>query len=379
MPPPLSSTSTSKPHSSTSSRAATATATASSKALSGVEPTNHLLFDPWNSASTGHQRADGPTVAGTRWWRDVRTEKLRGQFGSERHDRDRGDEDGRDGDRGGEWRWMAAEEVKRRRERGCGDIRCFMGGVAKKRRVEVDSVHGKGKGNYCVPVPGLGKGKEEEKDEAKVKDDADTNSNTKKTIPSTAATVIDDDPGAFSLSTLTSTRNTDPPPPPPPTQTSKDEKENQTPNKKETGKENPPRGIFSGLTIYINGSTYPLISDHRLKHLLVSNGAEIAITLGRRKVTHVILGKHNGINGIGSGCGGGLSALKLQREIERVGGCGIRFVGVEWVLESLKASKRLPESRFADKTLHMASRRQPSVLGMFSDLNRKKRKVDEKE
>lgn len=44
------------------------------------------------------------------------------------------------------------------------------------------------------------------------------------------------------------------------------------------------------------------------------------------------------------------------------------------VLESLKASKRLPESRFADRTLHMAPSGQPSVLGMFNNLNQKKRK-----
>ncbi len=101
--------------------------------------------------------------------------------------------------------------------------------------------------------------------------------------------------------------------------------------------------IFAGLTIYINGSTFPLISDHKLKHLLASHGANISLALGRRTVTHVILGKPNGERG---GAGGGLSGSKLQKEVQRVGGKGIRFVGVEWVLESLRVGRRLGEGGF---------------------------------
>jgi hypothetical protein len=89
-------------------------------------------------------------------------------------------------------------------------------------------------------------------------------------------------------------------------------------------------GIFSGLVIYINGSTHPLISDHKLKHLLAENGARISIHLGRRQVTHVILGKPCDNTKAGSGAGGGLAASKIQKEIKRVGGCGIKYVGVEW-------------------------------------------------
>ncbi|KAH0599994.1 hypothetical protein MHUMG1_02785 [Metarhizium humberi] len=36
-----------------------------------------------------------------------------------------------------------------------------------------------------------------------------------------------------------------------------------------------PRGIFAGCVVYVNGSTYPLVSDHRLKHELCKNGAQI--------------------------------------------------------------------------------------------------------
>ncbi|KAI3398203.1 hypothetical protein diail_9680 [Diaporthe ilicicola] len=119
--------------------------------------------------------------------------------------------------------------------------------------------------------------------------------------------------------------------------------------------------IFDGLVIYVNGSTHPLISDHKLKHLLAQNGARMSIHLGRRQVTHVILGRPSGPNG---GAGGGLAGGKLEKEIRRVGGCGVKYVGVEWVIESVKAGRRLPEARFAN--LKVASRAQPSVYGAFS-------------
>lgn len=91
-------------------------------------------------------------------------------------------------------------------------------------------------------------------------------------------------------------------------------------------------GIFSDLTIYINGSTFPLISDHKLKNILAENGANISIHLARRSVTHVILGRPNSRSenlGV-AGAGGGLAARKLQREIQRVSGKGVKYVGVEW-------------------------------------------------
>ena len=119
--------------------------------------------------------------------------------------------------------------------------------------------------------------------------------------------------------------------------------------------------IFSGLTIFINGSTAPAISDHKLKQVLASHGANISIALGRRSVTHVILGKHN--DGKGGGAGGGLAGSKIQKEITRVRGKGLKFVGVEWVIESIKAGKRLPEARF--ESLSIAPKGVKSVYGMF--------------
>ncbi|KAK3403060.1 hypothetical protein B0T20DRAFT_474857 [Sordaria brevicollis] len=130
---------------------------------------------------------------------------------------------------------------------------------------------------------------------------------------------------------------------------------------KDEGSSDKCRKIFDGLNIYVNGSTHPLISDHKLKQVLAENGARMSIHLGRRQVTHVILGKPNGRN---TGAGGGLAGGKLEKEIRRVGGCGVKYVGVEWVLESIKAGKRLPEARFAN--LKIAAKGQQSVLSVFS-------------
>ncbi|KAI1140386.1 hypothetical protein F5Y05DRAFT_378210 [Hypoxylon sp. FL0543] len=121
------------------------------------------------------------------------------------------------------------------------------------------------------------------------------------------------------------------------------------------------RGIFVGVVVYINGSTHPLISDHKLKHVLAEHGARTSIHLGRRQVTHVILGRHAGGSG---GAGGGLAGGKMQKEIQKVNGCGVKFVGAEWVLESIKAGKRLPEARFSN--LKIAPKGQQSVYGLYS-------------
>ncbi|KAH6609727.1 hypothetical protein Trco_003073 [Trichoderma cornu-damae] len=123
------------------------------------------------------------------------------------------------------------------------------------------------------------------------------------------------------------------------------------------------RKLFDGVTVYVNGSTFPLVSDHRLKQLISENGGTMSLHLGRRRVTHVILGRQNG-SGQGKGAGGGLAAGKLEKEIRKMGGCGVQFVSVEWVLESLKEGKRLPEARFS--TLKIAPKAQNSVFGLYS-------------
>ena len=128
----------------------------------------------------------------------------------------------------------------------------------------------------------------------------------------------------------------------------------------ESTKPKKPRGVFQDLGFYINGSTAPLVSDHRLKQLLAENGGRICLGLARRSVTHVIVGRPNGTYG---GAGGGLSGTKIEKEIQRVRGCGIKFVNVEWVLESLKVGKKLPEYEF--EGVRTAPRGVGSVVGMF--------------
>ncbi|KAH7148609.1 hypothetical protein EDB81DRAFT_792774 [Dactylonectria macrodidyma] len=120
------------------------------------------------------------------------------------------------------------------------------------------------------------------------------------------------------------------------------------------------RAVFDGVVVYINGSTFPLISDHKLKHLLTENGGHMSLHLARRHVTHVIIGRPAG--GTGAGGGGGLSGSKLDKEIKKMRATGVKFVGVEWLLESLKAGKRLPEARFSN--MMIAPKGQSSVYGL---------------
>uniref|UniRef100_A0A8H7NFJ2 BRCT domain-containing protein n=1 Tax=Bionectria ochroleuca TaxID=29856 RepID=A0A8H7NFJ2_BIOOC len=61
----------------------------------------------------------------------------------------------------------------------------------------------------------------------------------------------------------------------------------------------------------------------------------------------------------------GLAGGKFEKEIKKIGGCGIKFVGPEWVLESIKAGKRLPEARFT--AMKIAPKAQGSVHNLFTE------------
>ncbi len=249
-------------------------------------------FDPWNSSSSGHQRADN-RLAGSTSWRASRTLKLGHQFRAGEGGGQRifdtvgaGSKDfGRDGRKeNGGWEKGAPGL----RQKGWRDVGLM---VSQGSQAELEK-------------------QEKEKLERKMED---------------AETVMDQgDEGE------------------------KSEKEKE-------------KGIFTGLCIYINGSTAPAIGDHMLKHLLAEHGAHISIALGRRSVTHVIVGRPN--DGRGGGAGGGLAGSKIQKEIQRVRGKGVKFVGVEWVIESVKAGKRLSEARF--QGVNIAPRGVGSVYGLF--------------
>ncbi|KAJ5770724.1 uncharacterized protein N7511_002775 [Penicillium nucicola] len=302
------------------------------------EPCNHLVFDPWQSVSTGHQVANaGYSAHGTTGWRNMRSAKLSEQYKS-------GDCNSRQGYGHGHTRKeitsrsnvqqqslvpgafdgrvpkraVVPTHTSTRRQAGLLGIRGFMG--VSKRKAGDDHY-----GSKSV----------EEKVEKKVK-------YTEKENHAQVQTQDRLQSGSDSSSTSTESN------PSLSLDLSLSLKAQST--------------IFAGLTIYINGSTLPRISDHKLKLLLTSHGANYTIYMARKTVTHVVIGQPNAV-GSGGGAGGGLSASKLQQEIERGGWKGVKVVSVDWAIESIKAGRRLAESRFPG--MHVAAKGQRSVVGMF--------------
>ncbi|KAJ6103214.1 hypothetical protein N7486_005641 [Penicillium sp. IBT 16267x] len=300
-------------------------------------PQNCKIFDAWNSSSTGHQRHKA-AYAGTATWRDTRSLKLERQLrsgdclreedripssrslafdgtcGAGTDDQEADEKENKSLNGFGEWRWVSDAEAKRS-QLGIRDIRSFMG-IGKRK-------------------PG-----DDETLRTSEKKQKVTTSHAPRLTGSEERAVMVAKPVINILPPLRPSNNADP------------------------VSATKPSNIFVGTTVYINGSTLPLISDHRLKRLLVDHGAQIFIHMARKTVSHVIIGQPNAIsNEATRGAGGGLSARKLQQEIARGGWKGVRIVGVEWALESINAGKRLAESRFA--VLNVAPKGQQSVAGMF--------------
>jgi hypothetical protein len=126
----------------------------------------------------------------------------------------------------------------------------------------------------------------------------------------------------------------------------------------------PPPQIFTNLTFYINGSTAPY-SDHQIKQLLSKHGGGLSCSLARRTVTHVVLGQPNSKGGSsgGAGAGGGVASSKIQKEVGGTNrGAKVRYVGAAWIVESVKAGRRLPEARFE------GSRMAPKGVGRIEGL-----------
>ncbi|KAF7719451.1 Uncharacterized protein PECH_005266 [Penicillium ucsense] len=363
-----------------------------------LSPRNHRIFDPWNSASSGHQRADSGYLGTTRW-RDTRIAKLKQQFRGEDCSRDQlgvlGDDDfrldafggdsydDREGVSGlesrsrengvlslatpggkGKWEWMSDEEAKRMELR-VRDIRCFIG-VGKRK--PSDALQGKvpdekkrrfDEGDIersdLRPVEEMATTIEKER--PKKEPEEDTNKDMKKPkskkprmfdevdsmSADSSATRISDSTSSSNSNSATPIPATNPTTPNPPPETQPDPEFRSMSNLPTTSSKPPASAsasipihnaidsrltkIFTGTTIYINGSTLPQISDHKLKSLLAENGATVAIAMARRSVSHVIIGQPGTT---GHGCGGGLAARKLQGEIERGGWKGVRIVGVDW-------------------------------------------------
>ncbi|KAL2428886.1 hypothetical protein ABEF95_005476 [Exophiala dermatitidis] len=278
------------------------------------QPTREI-FDPFNSSSTGHQRAEN-RLSGSTSWRDSRVHKLSYQLrdstgrGGAHHVSDLvgagSKEFGKDGrkENGG---WVPGAPGLR--ERGCQDIRALMDGSRKRQQQESPG------GSEC------GSGKRQKMNSNSTQAGLD---DEQKKMPTTAVVASSAEKGEGLA---------DAKPPPP--------------------------QIFRNLNIYLNGSTAPLISDHKLKQLFAQHGGNSSITLGRRTVTHVV---------VGTTCGGGLASGKIQKEVSLVGGKGIKYVTAQWVLDSVDKGIRQPEAKYApEKTLkgRIGGSGQASVRAMF--------------
>lgn len=244
-----------------------------------AEPKYGRNFDPWNSVALGHQRAE---TKGPQGWRDNRTWKLQNQLAGGHSGGDRlSDRVGAGSEDYDEQRQiLIPKEVRARAANSVMDM------LRKPGTMSSSSSSSRPASKSPEKQPS-----KEEQQEAGEGD---------------RITMTGEIPTASSQQ--------------------REGKDDEASAKAE-GQSSSGSKIFDGLVIYVNGSTHPLISDHKLKHLLAQNGARMSIHLGRRQVTHVILGKPSGPNG---GAGGGLAGGKLEKEIRRVGGCGVKYVGVEW-------------------------------------------------
>lgn len=283
--------------------------------LPKVPQPTRVCFDPFNSSATGHQRAEN-RLSGSTSWRDSREHKLGHQFkdrnggGGQKHLSDlmgAGSANfGKDG-RKENSNWEAGAPGLK--EKGWQDIR----GIFTSRRkrpsesIEDDVVAKRRRPSSECKPPEDGAG--------------EAVSAADQVLEST---LLDGDSTVWN-----------------------GQKGNESPQ------------IFRGLTMYLNGSTMPLVSDHRLKQLWVQHGGDASIVLGRRTVTHVILGE--------KGAGGGLAATKIQKENTTVRGKGIKYVSARWVLDSIEKGIRQPESRYAapDVKNRLGGSGQASVATLF--------------
>lgn len=303
-----------------------------------VQPKNHLIFDPYNSCSTGHQRAERASSHSSQW-RETRRRKLEGQFTSSTNTTSTSISTSNSGrahaSSGGEWKWMSVHEA-RRIELGVMDIRRYMG-VSKGGRSSQLLTAGQKEQHRSIATTTTTTTTTTTEERAMLAyqprslmsvDDAVVRSST--TTPSAY------EPSSEHNNNSNNPSHNNQPTTITATNTNSHEKQSQGKNHK--------RGIFSTLTFYINGSTYPTISDHKLKRLIADEGGCVLLHLARKAVTHVILGSSNNTtntnteNKPGMKAGGGLLAAgKLQKEVlmhhgSGNSGNGIKYVTVDWLV-----------------------------------------------
>lgn len=206
-----------------------------------------------------------------------------------------------------------AWEKGRERGSGCRDIRGWLGG---ERKVVRDESEGGGKGEGSKTRKEMEAGD----DESKQRQHEDTQE------PPSDAKREEANPPTLPSSTTTVKAATPPPPLP---------------------------QIFHNLAIYLNGSTLPLISDHKLKTLFVAHGGSVCLGLARRTVTHVILGDT------------GLAAGKIQKEVRNIRGEKVKYVTAQWVVDSVKSGRRKGEGAYLPNKLGIGGRGQRGVGVIF--------------
>ncbi|KAK0315566.1 hypothetical protein LTR01_000866 [Friedmanniomyces endolithicus] len=287
------------------------------------------IFDPFNSSATGHQRAEN-RLGGSTSWRDSRTHKLKEQFTSGAGGGQRVSDtvgagsldfgvDGRT--ESGGWERGA----KGLRSGGQMSLWESTGGVKVEKDTERSAKRAKVEEKERKPTKVVNPWTPFRREDGKIRETSWTShESSASSLLSPISPVSTSKSNATSVAVKAEEQETadieSPPAPPPPPQ------------------------IFRNCTFYINGSTAPVISDHKLKHLLSAHGGSLSISLGRRTVTHVIIGRPNSAGG----CGGGLAGSKIHKEVTRKlsRGDSVKYVSVDWVVESVKALKRLPESSF---------------------------------
>jgi hypothetical protein len=299
-----------------------------------AEPSKEI-FDPFNSSATGHQRPEN-RLSGSTLWCDSRSLKLKNQFRSGAGGGKRVSDTVGAGslDFGQDGRTASGGWEKGAKGLRTGGQRSLFESLKVDKEVERPTKRAKTNGSKPEPTTVVNPYTPFRKADGTIRE---TSWTSHERSPSHLLSPIDPNI-SFNESQGTGAN---------------DNAEDAT-----TANETPLQ-VFANLNIYVNGSTAPLISDHKLKHMLTRHGAGISIALRRRTVTHVIIGRPSS----SGGSGGGLSGSKLHKEISKTGGNNIKYVTAEWVLESVEAGKRLPESKFA--ALSIAPKGVMSVASMF--------------
>lgn len=308
--------------------------------LKAAEPVLSRSFDPWNSSSSGHQRAEN-RLGGSTGWRDSRNSKLMAQYASRGTGGQRISDSVGAGsqDYDGDSQQLVRPEA---RFRARNSVLSMLAKPGSMKAAELEfAAHGS-----VLHVAGTAS--------VALLSSSPSSSSLYASAPSLQSALEPTGPGSLqshqdSFVVLTAENQND---------AACKAEDGKATSRCAGGSDRP--GLLAGVVVYVNGCTHPHVSDHKLKQLLAEHGGRMSTHLGRRKVTHVILGRPS--TSRSSGAGGGLAGGKLQREIQKVGGCAVKYVGVEWVLESIKAGKRLSEARFVN--LKVAAKTQGSVYGL---------------